>query len=115
MATKIYYNGKCGTCRNTLAILNEAGHEPELINYLKDTPTKEELIKLLDQIGVEPREAMRAKESIYKDLSLDNPDLSRDKLIEAMVAHPILIQRPIVVTDKGAAICRPAEAVKALL
>ncbi|GJL85650.1 MAG: arsenate reductase [Micavibrio sp.] len=115
MTTKIYYNGKCGTCRNTLAILTEAGHEPELINYLKDTPTKEELSSLIDQMGVEPREAMRAKEAVYKELALDNPNLSRSELIEAMVDNPILIQRPIVVTDKGAAICRPAENVKALL
>ncbi len=115
MSAKIYYNGKCGTCRNTLALMNEAGVEPELINYLQDTPTKEELSALLDQMGLEPRDAIRAKEQVYKDLNLDNPELSREELIETMVANPILIQRPIVVTDKGAAICRPAENVKAIL
>jgi len=115
MKTKIYYNGKCGSCRNTLAILTEAGHEPELINYLEDTPSKEELSALLDQMGVAPREAIRVKELAYKELGLENPDLSREDLIEAMAENPILIQRPIVVTDKGAAICRPAENVKALL
>ena len=115
MTTKIYYNGNCGTCRNTLAILTEAGHEPELINYLEDTPDKEELSTLLDQMGLEPREAMRKKEAIYQDLNLDNPALDRDALIAAMLAHPILIQRPIVVTEKGAVLCRPAENVKAFL
>ncbi len=115
MKAKIYYNGDCGTCRNTLAILMEAGYEPELVNYLKDTPDEKELAALLDKMGLEPREAMRTKESVYKELSLDNADLSREQLIAAMVANPVLIQRPIVVTNKGAAICRPPETVKDLL
>ncbi len=84
------------------------------MNYLQDTPSEKELAALLDQMGLEPREAMRAKESIYKELNLDNPDLSREELIAAMVANPVLIQRPIVVTDKGAAICRPPETVRNL-
>lgn len=115
MEVKIYYNGNCSTCRSTLAILSEAGHVPKMINYLEDTPNKEELSALIDKMGIAPRDAMRAKESIYKELGLDNPDLSRKDLIAAMVENPILIQRPIVVTDKGAAICRPAEEVKKLL
>lgn len=98
-----------------MAILTESGHTPELINYLIDTPSKEELSALIERMGIGPREAMRAKESIYKELGLDNPDLSREELIAAMVENPILIQRPIVVTDKGAAICRPAEEVRKLL
>jgi len=115
MSIKIYYNGKCSKCRDALALIKASGQEPEIVEYLKDVPSPDELSDLLNRMGLEPRQAMRPDEDIYKSLNLDDPSLSREQLITAMTENPILIQRPIVVTPKGTAICRPAEYVKKLL
>ncbi len=115
MSIKIYYNGKCSKCRETLALIKETGKTPEIVEYMKDVPSHQELSDLLDKMGLEPRDAMRVGEDVYTELNLDNPSLSREQLITAMTENPILIQRPIVVTDKGTAICRPAENVKNLI
>ena len=115
MNVKIYYNGKCSKCWEALAHIKDSGQEPEIVEYLKDVPDFKEISDLLERMGLEPRDAMRSGEDIYKELGLDNPSLSRERLITAMVENPILIQRPIVVTNKGTAICRPAENVKKLL
>lgn len=115
MKPLIFHNPKCGTSRNTLAIIKASGEEPEVIEYLKDTPSREYLSELLAQMQISPRELLRSKEAINDELGLDDPALSDDQIIDAMMAHPILINRPIVVTDKGAALCRPSERVFELL
>lgn len=115
MKPLIFHNPKCGTSRNTLAIIKASGEEPEVIEYLKDTPSREYLLELLAQMQISPRELLRSKEAINDELGLDDPALSDDQIIDAMMAHPILINRPIVVTDKGAALCRPSERVFELL
>ena len=115
MKPLIFHNPKCGTSRNTLAIIKASGEEPEVVEYLKDTPTRDRLVELLAQMQISPRELLRSKEAINDELGLDNPELSDDQIIDAMIAHPILINRPIVVTDKGAALCRPSERVFELL
>lgn len=111
----IYHNPKCGTSRNTLALIRAAGIEPEVIEYLKTPPTRNTLLALLARMATPVRALMRSKEAIYTELALDNPALSDDALIDAMLAHPILINRPIVVTQLGTRLCRPAEAVLDLL
>ncbi len=111
----IYHNPKCGTSRNTLALIRHAGIEPRVVPYLEQPPTRDELVALLAAMGTPVREAMRAKEAIYKELDLDNAKWSDDALIDAMLAHPILINRPIVVTPQGTRLCRPSEAVLDLL
>lgn len=115
MKPLIFHNPKCGTSRNTLAIIKASGEEPEVVEYLKDTPTRDRLVALLAQMQISPRELLRSKEAINDELGLDNPELSDDQIMDAMIAHPILINRPIVVTDKGAALCRPSERVFELL
>ncbi|MDO8778792.1 MAG: arsenate reductase (glutaredoxin) [Burkholderiaceae bacterium] len=111
----IYHNPKCGTSRNTLALIRNSGVEPRVIPYLQTPPTRAELLALMVALGTPVREVMRAKEAIYQELDLDNPKWSDDALIDAMLAHPILINRPIVVTPLGARLCRPSEAVLDLL
>lgn len=111
----IFHNPNCGTSRNTLAIMKASGEEPEVVEYLKTPPTRDYLVELLAKMNISPRELLRSKESINDELGLDNPELSDDQIIDAMIAHPILINRPIVVTDKGAALCRPSERVFELL
>ena len=115
MTSLIFHNPNCGTSRNTLAIMKASGEQPNVIEYLKTPPTREYLLELLALMKVSPRELLRHKEAIYNELGLNNPELSDDKLIDAMIMHPILINRPIVITDKGAALCRPAERVFELL
>ena len=115
MTSLIFHNPKCSTSRNTLAIMQASGSNPEVIEYLKIPPSREYLVKLLAKMKLSPRELLRSKESMNDELGLDDPALSDDEIIEAMIAHPILINRPIVVTDKGAALCRPAEHVFDLL
>jgi len=112
---KIYHNPRCGTSRTTLALLHERGFEPEVIEYLKTPPLREELVQLIEDSGLSVREIMRSKESAYQELGLDNPSLTDDALIDAMVANPILMNRPIVVTDKGTRLCRPATVVESIL
>ena len=107
----IYHNPKCSTSRNTLALLRHAGLEPTVIEYLKNPPDHATLADLIQQAGLTVREAMREKEAIYTELGLNDPTLTDDQLLDAMVANPVLINRPIVVTQKGVRLCRPFESV----
>ena len=111
----IYHNPQCGTSRNVLALIRNAGIEPEVIEYLKAPPPREKLQELIAQMAVPVREVIRQKESFYQELGLDDSAMSDDALIDAMVAHPILINRPIVVTPLGTRLCRPSEAVLDIL
>lgn len=111
----IYHNPKCGTSRNVLALIRNTGVEPEVIDYLKTPPTRETLVTLIAQMAVPVRDMMRRKEALYDELALDNPALSDDALVDAMRAHPILMNRPIVVTPLGTRLCRPSEAVLNIL
>lgn len=111
----IYHNPACGTSRNTLAMMRESGENPEVIEYLVTPPSRETLVALIAAIGIPPRDLLRRKGTPFTELGLDDPGLSDDELVDAMVAHPILINRPIVVTPRGAALCRPSEKVLALL
>ncbi|WP_201501174.1 arsenate reductase (glutaredoxin) [Psychrobacter cibarius] len=115
MTSLIFHNPKCGTSRNTLAIMKASGENPEVIEYLKTPPSRDHLVELLAKINLSPRELLRSKEPVNDELGLDNSELSDDQIIDAMIAHPILINRPIVVTNKGAALCRPSERVFELL
>nr|WP_226940215.1 arsenate reductase (glutaredoxin) [Halomonas colorata] len=111
----IYHNPACGTSRNTLAIIEASGEAPQVIEYLKTPPSRERLVELLSMMAITPRELLRRKGTPFEELNLDDPALSDDQLIDAMIAHPILINRPIVVTAKGARLCRPSERVFELL
>lgn len=111
----IYHNPKCGTSRNVLALIRNTGVEPEVIEYLKTPPTREKLLALIAQMAVPVRAVMRHKEALYAELSLDNATLGDDVLIDAMLAYPVLINRPIVVTPLGTCLCRPSEAVLNIL
>ncbi len=111
----IYHNPACGTSRNTLAMIRASGVEPEVIEYLKTPPNREKLIELITQMGIAPRDLLREKGTPYADLGLDDLTLSDTFLLDSMLAHPILINRPIVITAKGAKLCRPSELVLALL
>lgn len=113
--TVIYHNPKCGTSRNTLAMLQEAGAEPQVIEYLKTPPTRDELVSLIQRMGMPVRDLLRQKGTPYDELGLGEDRFSDDELIDFMMEHPILINRPIVVTDKGVALCRPSEKVLELL
>jgi arsenate reductase len=115
MSVTIYHNPSCGTSRNTLAMIRQSGTEPEIIEYLKTPPSRERLIQLIKEIGLTVRELLREKGTPYAELGLADPKWSDDQLLDFMLAHPILINRPIVVTDKGTRICRPSEAVLDLL
>ena len=115
MTSLIFHNPKCGTSRNTLAIMKASGENPEVIEYLKTPPSRDYLVELLAKINLSPRELLRSKEPVNDELGLDNSELSDDQIIDAMIAHPILINRPIVVTNKGAALCRPSERIFDLL
>jgi arsenate reductase len=115
MAVTIYHNPRCSKSRQALGLLREEGVEPEIVEYLKDPPDAKTLAGLLDMLGLEPRELMRKKEREYKELELDDPDLSREALITAMVEHPKLIERPIVIKGKKAALGRPPEDVLRIL
>lgn len=111
----IYHNPACGTSRNTLEMIRQSGEEPVVIEYLKTPPSRERLVELIGQMGIAPRELLRKKGTPYEELGLDDANLSDEQLIDAMMAHPILINRPIVETDKGTRLCRPSETVLALL
>jgi arsenate reductase len=111
----IYHNPRCGTSRNVLALIKNTGAEPEVIDYLKNPPTREQLVALLAQMAMPVRDLIRQKESLYAELQLDDPALSDDALIDAMLAHPILMNRPVVVTSLGTRLCRPSEAVLDIL
>lgn len=111
----IYHNPACGTSRNTLALIRNAGIEPHVIDYQKCPPARALLVQLIERAGLTPRELLREKGTPYAELGLANPSLDDDALIEAMMAHPILINRPLVVTPKGVRLCRPSERVIDLL
>jgi arsenate reductase len=111
----IYHNPACGTSRNTLAMIRATGTEPVVIEYLKTPPSRAELLDLVRRMGIPLRAALRQKGTPYAELGLDDPELSDEALLDATEAHPILINRPIVVTPKGVRLCRPSEMVLELL
>ncbi|KRB58789.1 arsenate reductase [Rhizobium sp. Root708] len=115
MTTTIYHNPACGTSRNTLAMIRQSGEEPEVIEYLKTPPSRETLMEIVAAMGGSVRALLREKGTPYAELGLDDLTLSDDQLLDAMLAHPILINRPIVVTEKGARLCRPSETVLEIL
>lgn len=111
----IYHNPACGTSRNVLEFIRKSGVEPTVVEYLKTPPTRATLVKLIAATGLPVREVLRCKGTPYEELDLDNPKWSDDQLIDFMMAHPILINRPIVVTPRGTRLCRPSESVLELL
>ena len=111
----IYHNSACGTSRNALGLIRNAGIEPHVIEYLKTPPSRALLLELLDRAGLTPRDLLREKGTPYADLSLADPSLSDDALVDAMMTHPILINRPLIVTPLGVKLCRPSEAVLDIL
>ena len=115
MTITIYHNPACGTSRNVLALIRNSGEEPRIIEYLKTPPSRAELVDLIARMGGPVRSVLREKGTPFHELGLDNPALTDDTLIDAMIAHPILMNRPIVVTPLGAALCRPSEAVLDIL
>ena len=115
MSVTIYHNPSCGTSRNTLAMIRQSGEEPQIIEYLKTPPDRARLLELIGALGISVRGLLREKGTPYADLGLADPKWSDDELLDFMQAHPILINRPIVVTPKGTRLCRPSEAVLDLL
>ena len=115
MKIRIYHNPKCGTSRNTLALIRNTGVEPEVVDYLKTPPSRQELKEMIASAGLSVREAIREKGTPYAELGLDQPGLSDDALLDAMVAHPVLINRPFVIAPGGVRLCRPSEAVLDIL
>ncbi|WP_440638765.1 arsenate reductase (glutaredoxin) [Bradyrhizobium sp. PUT101] len=115
MSVTIYHNPACGTSRNTLAMIRQSGVEPVVIEYLKTPPSRDKLKELIAAMDVPVRALLREKGTPYKELGLDDPKWTDDQLLDFMIAHPILINRPVVVTPKGTRLCRPSEAVIDLL
>ncbi|MBH5385712.1 MULTISPECIES: arsenate reductase (glutaredoxin) [Bradyrhizobium] len=115
MSVTIYHNPACGTSRNTLAMIRQSGTEPVVIEYLKTPPSREKLEELIATMGIPVRALLREKGTPYKELGLDDPKWTDDQLLDFMIAHPILINRPIVVTPRGTRLCRPSEAVMDIL
>jgi len=115
VSVTIYHNPACGTSRNTLAMIRQSGEEPEVIEYLKAPPDRARLLELISAMGISVRGLLRQKGTPYAELGLADPKWSEDELIDFMLAHPILINRPIVVTAKGTRLCRPSEKVLDLL
>ena len=115
MTVTIWHNPACGTSRNTLAMIRASGEEPVVIEYLKEPPSRARLKELIAAMGITPRDLLREKGTPYAELGLSDPTLSDDQLLDAMLAHPILVNRPIVETPKGVRLCRPSEAVLPLL
>jgi arsenate reductase len=114
-AVTIYHNTACATSRKVLAVLRDAGLQPRVIEYLKTPPTRAELQGLANRMGLNPRQLLRKNGKLFAELALDDPATSDDKVLDAIVAHPVLLERPIVVSARGAAICRPVDRVAALL
>jgi arsenate reductase len=115
MSVTIYHNPACGTSRNTLAMIRQSGEQPEVIEYVKNPPSRARLIELIQAMDISVRELLREKGTPYAELGLADPRWSDDELIDFMLAHPILINRPVVVTAKGVRLCRPSELVLDLL
>jgi arsenate reductase (glutaredoxin) len=115
MSVTIYHNPGCGTSRNTLAMIRQSGIEPNIIEYLRTPPSRERLKGLISAMGISVRDLLRERGTPYKELGLDDPKWTDEQLIDQMLAHPILINRPIVVTPKGVRLCRPSETVLPLL
>ena len=115
MKATIYHNPVCGTSRRTLEILEAEGADVTVREYLKDPPSKDELRRLFERAGIGPREGLRAKEALARDLDLVDGAVSDDAILEAMVENPILIERPLVETEKGVRLCRPQEVVREIL
>ncbi|HXC59633.1 MAG TPA: arsenate reductase (glutaredoxin) [Steroidobacteraceae bacterium] len=111
----IYHNPDCGTSRNTLGLIRNAGIEPQVIEYLRDPPSRERLAAMISAAGMSVREALREKGTPFASLGLADPSLTDDQLLDAMMAHPILINRPFVVTELGTRLCRPSELVLDIL
>ncbi len=114
-AMTIYHNPRCKTSRTVLQMIQDAGISPTVVEYLQNPPSRPVLLGLIAQAGLTPREAMRTKETLYTELGLNSPDMSDERLIDEMLRHPILINRPFVVAPSGTRLCRPAESVMALL
>jgi arsenate reductase (glutaredoxin) len=115
MSVTIYHNPACGTSRNTLALIRQSGEEPEIIEYLENPPDRARLLELIQELAIPVRALLREKGTPYAELGLADPKWSDEQLLDFMLAHPILINRPIVVTPKGTKLCRPSEAVLDLL
>ena len=115
MNVTIYHNPMCGTSRKTLDILRENGDEPRVVEYLKTPLNRDELKRLYDRSGISPRDGLRAKEPLASELGLTRPDVSDDEILDAMAEHPILVERPLVETDKGVRLCRPQDKVREIL
>lgn len=115
MKATIYHNPDCGTSRNALALIRHAGINPVIVDYLTDTPSRARLVDLIDRSGLTVREAIRKKDTPYAELGLADPELSDVQLLDAMLAHPILINRPFVETDLGVRLARPSEVVLSIL
>ena len=115
MKARIWHNPKCGTSRKTLEILQGAGADVTVVEYLKTPPSRAELVRLYARAGLSPREGLRSKEPLARDLGLTEPGTGDEEILDAMVAHPMLIERPLVETDKGVRLCRPQERVREIL
>ena len=115
MTVTIYHNPDCGTSRNTLTMIRQSGEEPVVIEYLKTPPSRERLAELIVAMGLTVRDVLRQKGTPYEELGLGDPTLSDDQLLDRMIEYPILINRPIVVTEKGVRVCRPSELVLDIL
>jgi arsenate reductase len=115
MKATIYHNPMCGTSRKTLEILRNEGVDVTVVEYLKAPPSRAELLRLYDRAGMTPREGLRAKESLAHELGLSEPGVTDEQILDAMMQHPILIQRPLVETEKGAKLCRPQDEVRDII
>lgn len=115
MNVTILHNPRCSTSRAVLDAIRERGHEPAIVEYLKNPPERGELVRMLVALEMSPRDVMRRKEPLYKELGLDDPALSDNALLDAMLTHPILIERPIVISEKGIRLCRPKERVEEII
>ncbi len=115
MKVKIYHNPACGTSRTVMGMLKDRGIEPEVVEYLKTPPTRADMHKLLADMGIKPRDILRRRGTPYEELNLDNPALTDAQILDALGQHPILMERPVVVTAKGTRVCRPADLVNDLL
>ena len=115
MKATIYHNPMCGTSRKTLEILRDSGADVWVREYLNTPPSRDELVLLYQRAGISPRAGLRAKEPLAEELGLNRPDVTDDEILDAMVAHPILIERPLVETGKGVRLCRPQDVVREIL